>query len=61
MEKNLESKVEISNVREDYYIIITAKQSVIQKVEDISLNNKTQDPILKIHTKGKRESRRVSL
>ncbi len=40
IKKNLESKAETSNVREDYYIIITAKQFIIQKAESISLNSK---------------------
>ncbi len=41
MEGNLELETEKSNIREGYYIIITAKQPVIQEVKDISLGNRT--------------------
>ncbi len=39
--KSLELEAEKSNTREDYYIIITAKQPVIQEVKNISRDNRT--------------------
>ncbi len=41
MKGNLELKTEKNNIKKNHYIIITAKQSVIQEVKNISLSIKT--------------------
>ncbi len=39
--ESLELEIEKSNIREDHYIIITAKQPVIQEAKNIPLGSRT--------------------